>query len=238
MVGIYCHKLFLYCEGICVMKRLLLPAILFCFLVISCQKEQFTVIEDNQESIFIENGQLTRLMQSVAAHDGSFDDILDQASCFSINFPYEILLNGKVHSVNSSEDLEIITMYDSIIPVYPITVTLADHSTRELVHVQQYFNLKDQCDAGVIFNELITCIDLDYPFSIATFFPETNNYGTVVLNSDLETFIEIQDFSPDTRVSINFPITCTWLASGNTVTVTSHQELKNFILNAAANACD
>ena len=57
------------------MKRFLFLSLAVFFTAVACQKEEFTETQNNEESLFIEDGQLTRLVMSVAAHDGSFDDI-------------------------------------------------------------------------------------------------------------------------------------------------------------------
>ncbi len=216
------------------MKQFLLSLFAITLLFAACQKEQLTVIQNADESVFIKNGELTRVLMSVSAHDGSFDDNLDQASCFSINFPYEIILNGEPYQVNSPTDLEIITPTDTIWPVYPITLTLADHSTRELTHIEQYFSLKTQCDSGILFSDLITCVDLQYPFSMAVFDPVANDFTTIVMAHDSETFTHMSDLQEDNEVSINFPIRLSF-PNGTTVTINSHNQLLERILAAVSN---
>ena len=85
------------------MKYLLVFTALF---LLGCQKEKLEIIEaPDEEASFLFDQQLTSLLKSVASHDGSFDDVIDNSSCFSIDLPYQIALNGETHNVNTIDDL-------------------------------------------------------------------------------------------------------------------------------------
>ena len=60
----------------------------------SCQKEELSVqeaqIEEQQANAL--NAQLMGLIQTVASHDGAFDDVIDNSACLALNFHIPVSL--------------------------------------------------------------------------------------------------------------------------------------------------
>lgn len=209
------------------MKHYLLGCLLI--IVCSCQKEELTIVQGNQETSFLADAQLTRLMQSVASHDGSFDDIVDQSHCFSINFPYEILLNGKTHIIQSVDDLLAIDASDTVEPVFPLTITYANYIETEVVTPKIFENNIVQCLNGFLYDEVINCVDFSYPVSISLYYQDNSEYETVVFSNDKETFLGIDLFESGTLATINYPIQVQMI-DGSQIDIESNDELKLRIL--------
>ncbi|MEM7185216.1 MAG: hypothetical protein AAF466_01050 [Bacteroidota bacterium] len=205
-------------------------AVVLCLLALfSCQKEELTVTEGETETSFLADGQLTGLVKSVASHDGTFDDLVDLSSCFSINFPYRILLNGYEYEVNSIEDLKPITKYDFVVPLYPFSITYGNYQQGEVPTQEVFYNLVEQCNNGLLYDQRITCVDFYYPIQISVFNQETSDFETISFTHDRETFMEIELFDAGTLASINYPITL-HLENDETIMITSDQQLKDEIL--------
>lgn len=203
-------------------------------MITSCQKEELTVVETNIDSSFVQDPELSRLMQSVTAHNGSFDDVIDQSDCFSINFPYEVFFNGEPYNIASVADLVPIDELDEIQLMYPLTITLGNHAEMTLLNETEFINLKNECAAGTLYNDLIDCVDFVYPIRVALFEPATSNYQTITLDSDEETFESIDDFTSETLVSINYPFDIR-SEEGIFIAINSNIELKSQIATAEAN---
>ena len=195
----------------------------------SCQKEKLTIVMDQEESSFLSDGRLTRLMKSVAAHDGSFDDIIDQSPCFSINFPYQILLNGETHQITSVDDLSIIGLYDYIELIFPVTITIANYVEVEILNLGTFEKYISQCDNGLIYNEIISCVDFVYPVSISIYNNENSDFETIIFNHDKDTFIGIGLIETGTLAAINYPIRLL-LIDGTLIIIESNEQLKLRIL--------
>ena len=75
----------------------------------ACQ-EEFEEINtsDAQEESFQATSSTAQLMEKTAFRDGSFDNIVDGSSCFALNFPYTVNVNGLDITVDSKEDLRLI----------------------------------------------------------------------------------------------------------------------------------
>lgn len=196
---------------------------------LSCQKEELTITQDESETSFLADRQLTGMVKSVASHDGTFDDLVDQSSCFSINFPYQILLNGYVYDVNSINDLMPLTKYDFIVPIYPFNITFGNYQETEVVTQEGFYTLVDQCNNGGLYDERITCVDFTYPLSVSIYNRATSDFETMTFNHDKETFTEIELFETGTLASINYPITL-HLEDGTNRVISSNEELKQEIM--------
>lgn len=198
-------------------------------LLASCQKEEFEILQDDDLEV-TQDGQLLRLVQTVATHDGSFDDVVDDSSCFSIDFPYVCNFNGKPYPVNSAADLSPFSMYDDLVPEFPVNVTLANYLQLEVPNIDAFENLITQCQNGDLFNDRITCIDLEYPVSLALFDADNGDFETVVFNHDKDTFTGIGAIEEGWVARLNYPLSVT-LESGALITITSSEQLKSEILN-------
>ena len=214
------------------MKRICLA--LLVLMMVSCQEEELTVVEEQQDSenIASMDAELRALVQSVTSHDGSHDDIVDKASCFSINFPYEVFYNGEPYQINSIADLAPFNEDDEIIPVFPITVTYANYESRDFANYFDFLAEVDRCNAEQLFNDTVTCIDIVYPMSLALYDVENSDFTTLVLDHDKLTFESLEYIPDGIIVSINYPMEVVW-ENGAVVRLTRNDDLKTEIFTAA-----
>ena len=81
----------------------------------ACQKEYDPIVEVDQGETMTVNSAAASLMAQVVSHDGSYDNIVDRASCFSIRFPYTVSVNGLQVTIDSMEDLQLIEeIFDAV----------------------------------------------------------------------------------------------------------------------------
>ena len=61
----------------------------------SCQEEFEEVNTSNTTGAsFKATSETALLIENTSSHDGSFDNIVDGSSCFALNFPYTVNVNG------------------------------------------------------------------------------------------------------------------------------------------------
>lgn len=213
------------------MKKILWLALVT--MLFACQQEELDVVENQEDTQNTTTDlQLMSLVQSVTSHDGSYDDVVDRASCFSINLPYVCLYNGYEYVVDDPSDLKFFDENDELIPVFPITVTFADHLQREIDSYESLMALSDECAAGTLFNQQITCIDFDYPLSLSIFNTENSDFETLTFNHDRDVFTGIESLELDEGViaTLNYPLTVR-LLNGNQLIIESNDQLRVEILN-------
>ena len=228
-VGTFVPKL-LYYNKIATMKRVF--GLLIVCVLISCQEEEFTVIEEQETN---EDAglalQLRDLIQNVTSHDGTFDDMVDGSSCFSINFPYTVLHDGEPFQINSVADLVPFNNNDNLIPVYPIDITYADYISTTIEDHEEFVTEVNRCASGVLYDERVTCLDLVYPIRLAIYDSSQGDFETLILDHDKQTFQWLDDYPADVLVSMNYPMEVIW-ETGTTQLVEDDAALERVILDA------
>lgn len=229
------------------MKNLFSYTIYFSLLVVvlgftSCQDE-FEEISTNEEETFTANSATASLVKSASAKDGSYDDVVDNSSCFAINFPYTVSINGLEIVVDSYKDIwflkQLVKQYDGdfgdmLNIVFPITITYGDFTELTINNFVEFRELASECTGNPI-DARIPCIAFVYPIKLFTFNINNQQTGSVEVESDLELRSFFKDLEDDSLVSIDFPISLK-KRSGEEVVVNSNIELANAI-ESAKNSC-
>lgn len=218
-----------------------LLAIAFSFT--ACQDE-FEEINTGEEPQAITASSATAdLIQRTSSNDGSGDNIVDGTSCFEINFPYTVEVNGIELTIDSEEDLDQIEeIFDSIDDdenlldiIFPITVTAGDFSEITINGLEDLRDLAADCKEGGEDDD-IECIDFVYPMTMFTFNVNLEQTSSVEVTSDRELRLFFKDLGDDSLVSFDFPVTLQ-LYDETTIVVESNQELAIAIENAK-DICD
>lgn len=226
------------------LKPILLLLLGVVFTMTSCRTEDDLAIDPPVEETIEANSAVATLMSNVATNDGSFDNIIDTASCLSVQLPATVTVNGIEIIINDEdgyEDIEnIIDLFDddvdSIVISYPITLILADFST---VIVNSDFELAAlvvNCVGENEDDDDIECIDFQYPITASIFNENNDLINSITINNDNDMYDFIDDLDEFAAVTINFPITVIF-ADGTTQTINTVQELEDAI-EMADDSCD
>ncbi len=183
-------------------------------------------------------------MQRTAMKDGSDDNIVDQANCFSLEYPFTVVVNGMELTVNSEEDLDTVEDIldefdddeDSVVIEFPITIVLSDFRTVTINSLDEFEAYADDCAGENEYDDDIECIDIDYPITVSIF--DTNNelVDTITINSDQELYFFIEELDEDIIVNVEFPITLI-LSDGTEISVANLDQLED-IIDEAKDDCD
>ncbi len=202
-------------------------------MISSCQEEEREFIDPNIDNTIAIDSQLAKLMRNVVMHDGSYDDIVDQGNCYSIQLPYTVLVNGEEFTVNQIADYQQISNTDSIEIQYPIRITLYDYSEQMIGNDAELKVYIDQCQTD---DEDIECIDFLYPIRLSTFNNRSNDLNSIILNHDSELFLFMSNMDNNTSMSVNYPINLL-LHNGQNVDAQHNSGLLEAISNVVS-ACD
>ncbi|MFS4467095.1 hypothetical protein [Maribacter sp. 2210JD10-5] len=209
----------------------------------SCQ-EEFEQIDTGGEAEAIMAGSTTaKLVENTASKDGSFDNIVDGASCLAINFPYTVEVNGLEITVDTEEDLDLIEKaFDAIDGdedileiIFPITITAGDFTEITINGIDDLRELAAECKEGGEDDD-IECLDFVYPMTLFTFNVNLEETGNVLVESDKDLRRFFAGLEDSDLVGFQFPITLK-LYDGSKVTVDSNEELARTI-NNTKDACD
>ncbi|MBQ4914149.1 hypothetical protein J8L85_06860 [Maribacter sp. MMG018] len=229
------------------MKNLFSYTIYFSLLMVvlsftSCQDEFEEISTDEQETITA-NSATASLVKSASAKDGSFDDVVDNSSCFAIKFPYTVSINGLEIVVDSYKDLwflkELVKQYDDdfgdmLTIVFPITITYSDFSELTINNLVEFRELANECTGDPV-DARIPCVAFVYPIKLFTFDLNNQQTGSVEVESDLALRRFFKDLDDDSLVSIDFPISLK-KRGGEEVVVNSNEELA-IAIESAKNSC-
>ena len=226
------------------LKPILLLVLSVILTLTSCRTEDDLAIDPPTEETIEANSTVANLMSRTASNDGSSDNIIDSASCLSVELPVTVTVNGIELIINDEdgyEDIEdIIDLFDddvdSVIITYPITVILTDFSTVVVNSDAELAALAANCVGENEDDDDIECIDFQYPITASVFDENNDLINTITINNDNDMYDFIDDLDEYAAVTINFPITVIF-ADGSTQTINSIQELEDAI-EIADDTCD
>jgi len=226
------------------LKPILLLVLGVVFTMTSCRTEDDLQIDPPVEETIEANSTIANLMSRTATNDGSSDNIIDNASCLSVQLPVTVTVNGielEINDEDGYEDIEdIIDLFDddvdSVVISYPITVILIDYSTVVINSDADLAELTGNCVGENEDDDDIECIDFQYPITASIFDENNDLISSITINNDNDMYDFIDDLDEYAAVTINFPITVIF-ADGTTQTINSIQELENAI-EMADDTCD
>lgn len=205
-----------------------------------------------QEDEPISIGELPPLANSVAAgllertalNDGSVDNIIDRANCFTVKLPVMVKVNGTDLLVDTEDDYaNIEAIFDAsdddtdvLEILFPITVILSDFTEVAVADQTQFNALSAECNGENEADDDIECLDIQYPITASIFNITTELFDSVSITSDLQLYNFIDDLESDDVVDIDFPINVI-LADGTEVSVGNLIGLEQTI-NDAKDSCD
>ncbi|TAI48097.1 hypothetical protein [Flagellimonas allohymeniacidonis] len=200
---------------------------------ISCREEEFESIGPVPEQSLQADSNVANLLFRTSLKDGSEDNILDQASCFSIALPVTVIANSTEITIEKEEDLDEIELIfeesdedtDTLEIVFPVTIVYSDYTEVGVASAEELEDLAETCPEE---DEDIECVDIIYPINISIFNPSTELFDTITLENDemLNDFIEGLD--EDDIVNVEFPILLV-LTDDTELEATNLEELENFI---------
>lgn len=204
----------------------------------ACQDEIEEINNGEEPTAIAANSTTVDLIQRTSSNDGSCDNIVDGTSCYQINFPYTVKVNGITLTIESEDDIdEIEAIFDSVEEdenlldiIFPITITAGDFSEVTINGMDELRSLAADCKEGGEDDD-IECIDFVYPMTIFTFNVNLEQTSTVKVTSDRELRLFFKDLGDDGLISFDFPVTLE-LHDQTTIEVESNQELAIAIENA------
>ncbi|MBR9855925.1 MAG: hypothetical protein GYB37_15355, partial [Algicola sp.] len=213
------------------------------FSLSACQEEYEEVGDGNEKQTIAANSSTAILIKNTSSKDGSYDNIVDGTSCFAVQFPYTVNVNGLELTIDSKEDLEVIEeIFDELDDdqdvleiIFPIVITLSDFSEINIENQDQLEVLARECLEGGDDDD-IECVDFVYPITLFKFDLQNQVTGEFKIEDDKEMRRFFDDLEDNELISIEFPITLKKY-DGTEVVISSNSELAA-ALEMAKNECD
>jgi len=208
-------------------------------LTTSCRKEESVFIEAQPDQALEANSNVASLLQRTAMNDGSDDNIVDNSSCFNIELPATVAVNGLEIIVDSDEDFDTIEEIfdefddddDSLQIMFPITIVLNDFTKVTINSLDEFKNYSDGCSGENENDDDIECVDIEYPVTASVFNSNNELIETINILNDKDLYDFVDDLEDDDIVNIGFPITVI-LSDGTQMEASNLDELESIIDNA------
>lgn len=207
----------------------------------ACQKEHEELPVGIDQEAIKASSSTGKLIQKASSRNGSFDDIVDGAGCFAINFPYVVRVNGTEVTIGDIADLKQIEeifdgMDDDILDImFPITITLSDFSEIDINNEDQFEDMVEACLEGGDDDD-IECIDFIYPLTLFSFDTNLQQTGKLVVENDMQLRRYFNSLGDDDLISFEFPISLK-LYGESEIRIHNHAELASAI-EKADDTCD
>ncbi len=210
----------------------------------SCRKEDIEFIGTPPNETLEPNSMLVHLMKRTATNDGSKDNILDLANCFTIKFPISVEANNiSIEVGNESDYSRVESVFDEdytdvnqLNIAFPITIITTDYSEETIANMDELLAKASTCNGENVWDDDIECVDFIYPFSASKFNTSNEMIATETFTNDKELYNFIESLVADDITTINFPISLQ-LADDSITEISTISELQTVITNEQ-NACD
>ena len=202
----------------------------------SCRKEETEFIDTPNEDVIEPESTIADLMLRTSSKDGSDDNILDVANCFSVKLPVTVTANSIEVTVNNSSELSLVESifdeeYDDVNDLeisFPITVIKSDFTETEVNSIAELNSISEDCNGENEADYDIECLDFTYPITASIFNTVTEALSNEVLTNDKELYGFINTIASEEIVSINFPIEVK-LFDNSTLNINSIPQLRSTI---------
>jgi hypothetical protein len=203
----------------------------------SCQKEKIEVNEDRNNNLRA-NAPLYEIMARVAQNPTSQDNVLDNSSCFAVQLPVDVIVNGQQITVSTTSDYQIVqdaidafSGDDDIVNfIFPIIIQFQNFELLTINNVDELDEVLDDCEEDNDFNE-IDCITINYPIVINTYDSNNQIVNTITIQNNIDLYDFFETIEDNIYVSISYPISII-NSNGQNVVINSNGQLENAIENA------
>ena len=170
----------------------------------ACQNEETQISEPSEQETIAPASALAGLMSNTTANFGAYDDVLDGASCFSVELPVTVIVSDITIVIETLEDLEELEDLfeefdgneDILDFIFPITIIFNDYTEVVIENEEQLENFITDCDDEVD-DDVIECIDFVYPISFSIFNADFDIIDTISIGSDEELYNFLEELEED-----------------------------------------
>lgn len=225
-------------------KKTILIVMVLGTLFTSCRKEEIESIQAPEEETLLANTNVSRLIENVSLNDGSKDNILNNANCFTIKWPATVIVNTIEVTINSLNDLNtveaILDIDDEDIDVldiqFPVTVIRENHAEVIANSISELNTIASNCNGENISDDDIECIDFEYPINASRFNTVNEQISIENFNTDKELFTFVNALTANDVVTIDFPLNAR-LSDNSQISINNLVDLESMI-ESMQDSCD
>jgi hypothetical protein len=175
------------------------------------------------------------LIERTVLHDGSYDNILDHASCISLKLPVTIAIKSQTFQLDIKQDIQALAIHpdkDKIRLIFPLTVVLADYSEVTIKDKDKLKSLIKNCSE----DKDVECTDFEFPLLVYSYNVDQQLQATHTVENDRALHALMKDFKAENIMSFKFPFRMKPKGS-DAVDIINNLQLDDHIV-AYDNGCD
>lgn len=205
-------------------------------LLFGCQKEDSQVIATSPGNLK-KSSPLYGLLERATQSPTALDNIIDNCSCFKVQFPYNIIVNNQSFLMNDDSDyvtvqaaMNAFSNDDDIVHIiFPVTIQYKNFNTKSIESASELQDEVADCEEED-FPE-IACVQLNYPIRLNVYDAITFQPATFTFTSDTDLYRFINELPTSTIVALQYPISVV-NPNGQNVVVSSNKEFENILEDA------
>lgn len=216
------------------MIKNLLAVVVFAFVAMSCQEDTVT---ENTVALTA-SSPLTGMLKSMTANDTAIDNVLDGTSCFKVQLPVEVNVNGRAMLVSTAADYQKVKAIldendddeDTIDFGYPITLERPDYSTFSVAGENQFKAVTAECSniADYIGTD---CVSIVYPITAYTYNSGFQMQSSYSVENNAGLYTILQNMAENEYYAIKYPVLLT-VKDGPGITVTNNDQFFSAVTSA------
>lgn len=222
--------------------KLISTSLLVVFIT-ACQHPVEEVDSDISGNTITAQSHLADLIHNSTLKDGSFDNILDNASSVSVQLPVTVFANSNELTINTPDDFRLIEniyneepyVKDSIQLIFPIVLVNADYS-EQIVDNQEQLDLivAESVEGGD--DPDIECYSYEYPIKLSLYDKLNQLAYTRTANSNQELHELFSRLEEQDIVQFSYPINIYDKVIGDPISIDDNSSLES-LLNNGISAC-
>jgi len=173
-------------------------------LLFSCYDDDTELIESIDATH--RSSELTGLIKSMTLHNASFDDHIDNTSCYSLVFPYDLNVNSVTKRITSIQDVNSINENDQTEILYPVDVVFFDYSQFEVNSRTELSVVTNSCEEDFTI-EHNPCLNFEYPITINEFNEMNSTFEAITIDSNKKAFEYLSTLHDSDVYEIDYPVT-------------------------------
>ncbi|MFK7807735.1 MAG: hypothetical protein AB8F74_08060, partial [Saprospiraceae bacterium] len=198
----------------------------------SCKKEELSEVTETIGDVEVTTRTHNALVSQMQASTTNSDGL--DLGCFSINFPFDLLVDDETVTINAAEDFEDAIFQDAVFIdfVYPVTITYPeDGTTEEIADGEALGDAFAICipDTGwnedlfpvFLINDMNSCYTLSYPLNL------TDGQGETYTANDEDELVDLVANNPNLYFEFPFDLID---EDGVAQTAENEEELFNLLL--------
>ncbi|MEO1484538.1 MAG: hypothetical protein AAFU57_02245 [Bacteroidota bacterium] len=218
--------------------------LLACLLGISCRSEDFQFESSPPEETLTPDSNAADLLFRISLNDGSIDNVLDQANCFTVKLPVDVTIEGNTLTIEDESDFDALETLaedadeglNALELVYPVTLIDREYEEIIVASADALAQQAESCLGDNVVDEDIECVDFVYPITVFLFNATTELFDSVSIQDDGMMNSFISQLNEEQIVNLQFPINVV-LSDGTQMEMSSQENLEAFI-ESNIDGCD